>query len=160
MQHGDDRPNACNLCHLDRSLRWTAEKLAAWYKRPIAPGLDDTPAGARWLLSGDAILRAIAAWQYGAPGARAATKIDAQVPLLVAALSDPYSAVRFVAARALRSLDAANAFDYLAPVDDRERAAAAILRRWQAQHGGSDDAAALITRLKSVRDDTPVRALE
>jgi predicted CXXCH cytochrome family protein len=160
MQHGDDRPNACNLCHLDRSLRWTAEKLAAWYKAPIAPGLDDTPAGARWLLSGDAILRAVAAWQYGAPGARAATKVDAQVPLLVAALSDPYSAVRFVAARALRNLDAANAFDYLAPVDDRERAAAAILRRWQAQHASGDDAAALITRLKSVRDDTPVRALE
>ena len=25
------RPNACNLCHLDRSLGWTAEQLEAWY---------------------------------------------------------------------------------------------------------------------------------
>src|SRR4030095_924696 len=25
------RPNACNLCHLDRSLDWTARTLAKWW---------------------------------------------------------------------------------------------------------------------------------
>src|SRR5262249_10045543 len=25
------RPNACNLCHLDQTLAWTAEHLHAWY---------------------------------------------------------------------------------------------------------------------------------
>jgi predicted CXXCH cytochrome family protein len=160
LQHGDDRPNACNLCHLDRSLRWTAQKLADWYRRPIPSGLDDTPAGAAWLLSGDGILRAIAAWQYGAAGARAATQPEAAVPLLVAALSDPYAAVRFVAGRSLHEIDAANAFDYLAPVEQREPSAAAILRRWQKEHGGADALAPLITRLQGARDETPVRALE
>src|SRR5438128_11469003 len=28
------RPNACNLCHLDKSLGWTAQNLFAWYKIP------------------------------------------------------------------------------------------------------------------------------
>ncbi len=28
------RPNACNLCHLDKSLRWTAQNLFAWYGIP------------------------------------------------------------------------------------------------------------------------------
>ena len=28
------RPNACNLCHLDKSLGWTAQKLNGWYGQP------------------------------------------------------------------------------------------------------------------------------
>ena len=32
VTHG--RPNACNLCHLDKTLAWTAQKLHAWYKQP------------------------------------------------------------------------------------------------------------------------------
>ncbi len=32
-RHG--RPNACNLCHLDRSLAWTAARLHEWYDTPI-----------------------------------------------------------------------------------------------------------------------------
>ena len=158
---GDERPNACNLCHLDRSLSWTAGKLAAWYGRPVPPGLDDTPAGPAWLLSGDAITRAVAAWQYGWAGAQAATHVEAHVPFLVAALGDAYSAVRFVAGRSLAHIDAANRFDYVAPPDERRRAAEEILRRWQA--GGAGDLVsigALIESLRARRDDTPVRALE
>src|SRR5207247_8067847 len=33
------RPNACNLCHLDRSFAWTAGKLSEWYQMPV-PTLD------------------------------------------------------------------------------------------------------------------------
>ena len=29
------RPNACNLCHLDETLSWTADKLHAWYQQPV-----------------------------------------------------------------------------------------------------------------------------
>ena len=25
------RPNACNLCHLDKTLDWTSQKMGAWY---------------------------------------------------------------------------------------------------------------------------------
>src|SRR4029434_5840314 len=28
------RPNACNLCHLDKTLDWTARKLSEWYGQP------------------------------------------------------------------------------------------------------------------------------
>jgi len=35
---GDERPNACNLCHVDRSLAWTAQQLASWFGQPVAPG--------------------------------------------------------------------------------------------------------------------------
>ena len=158
---GDERPNACNLCHLDRSLRWTADKLAAWYGRAAPPGLDDTPAGPSWLLSGDAILRAIAAWQYGWDGARAASDVKGAVPFLVAALGDPYSAVRYVAARSLGRIDAANRFDYVAPPDERQRQATEILGRWRSAN--PIDLApimALVETLRGRRDDTPVRALE
>ena len=158
---GDERPNACNLCHLDRSQRWTADKLAAWYGRAVPPGLDDTPAGPAWLLSGDAILRAVAAWQYGWSGAQAATKVDEAVPYLVAALGDSYAAVRYVAARALAHIDPEYRFDYLAPPDERARQATAIFARWRAKHP-IDLAAvqALVDKLRRRRDDTPVRALE
>jgi len=158
---GDERPNACNLCHLDRSLQWTADKLAAWYGQPVPPGLDDTPAGPAWLLGGDAILRAVAAWQYGWAGAQAATDVKKQVPFLVTALADPYSAVRYVAGRSLARIDAANRFDYVAPPDELARAASEILGRWQSAGGGDLVAVEkLVSRLLEHRDDTRVRALE
>ena len=39
------RPNACNLCHLDKTLAWTAEYLERWYRIP-RPALDAT--SSRW----------------------------------------------------------------------------------------------------------------
>src|SRR5262249_44875527 len=54
---GSGRPNACNLCHLDRSLGWTADHLARWYGA-ASPELsaDDRriAAAARRALAGDA----------------------------------------------------------------------------------------------------------
>jgi predicted CXXCH cytochrome family protein len=40
------RPNACNLCHLDRSHEWTANYLSEWYGYPPAElSADATVAG-------------------------------------------------------------------------------------------------------------------
>jgi predicted CXXCH cytochrome family protein len=54
----DAQPNACNLCHLDRSLAWTADALhldaSTW------PNADE-PAGDRWLASPQGALRVMAA---------------------------------------------------------------------------------------------------
>ncbi len=51
------RPNACNQCHQDKTLAWSADNLANWYKQP-KPKLsaDDQQIAAmvRWALSGDA----------------------------------------------------------------------------------------------------------
>ncbi|HEY4283016.1 MAG TPA: multiheme c-type cytochrome, partial [Chthoniobacterales bacterium] len=50
------RPNACNLCHLDQTLAWTAEKLETWYSQ-AAPSLSDgdqnIAASVQWILKGD-----------------------------------------------------------------------------------------------------------
>ena len=57
------RPNACNLCHLDKTLAWTADHLKQWYKIP-APKLSqqekELASSVRWILKGDAGQRAIA----------------------------------------------------------------------------------------------------
>lgn len=117
------RPNACNLCHLDRPLAWTAERLEAWYGTPMPALGDDNrtlAAGVRWLVAGDAGQRALVAWSMGWAPARAASARpdDAwMVPLLAQALDDPYDAVRFVAARTLAARPdvALGAYDFLAP---------------------------------------------
>ncbi len=162
---GSERPNACNLCHVDRSLAWAAQALSRWYGQPVPAGLDDeTPAAIAWMLSGDAVLRAIAAWQLGWEGARAAAPVARAVPYLVAAFGDPYAAVRYVAAHALMRLVPGSELDYLAPDAERRRAAEQLLRRWVADHPEATRAAAAIDariqRLIGQRDDASVRAME
>jgi hypothetical protein len=62
------RPDACNLCHLDKTLAWTAEYLEKWYATP-KPQLGDeeqsVAASLLWLLKGDAGQRAIVAQSLG-----------------------------------------------------------------------------------------------
>jgi hypothetical protein len=155
---GDERPNACNLCHVDKSLAWTAKNLGAWYQQPTPVGLSEEPAAVEWLLSGDAVLRAIAAWHLGDHPA------PASVPYLVAAVGDPYSAVRYVAIHALQKIDPRVDIDYLASDEDRKKAGEAVRERWASEHPDlAKDSAAIdarIHRLIERRDDTPVRAME
>lgn len=162
---GSERPNACNLCHVDRSLAWAAQALERWYQQPAPAGLhDDMPAAVEWLLSGDAVLRAIAAWQFGWDGARAAAPGNEALPYLVSALDDPYSAVRYVAGRSVKQLMPGSEYDYLAAPDVRRQSAGAILRRWLDQR--PEDKRDLSTidrqveRLIEARDNTDVRAME
>jgi len=58
------RPDACSLCHLDKTLAWTAGALDEWYGIP-QPALSDdeetVAASVLWLLKGDAGQRAIVA---------------------------------------------------------------------------------------------------
>jgi len=118
-------PNACNSCHQDRSLRWTAEWLERWYggptpSRPSAAGAGaaaEAPAQ-RWsatavgVLSGDAGTRVVLADQMGWEPARQASGQGWQAWLLIEALDDPYAAVRFVAVRSLRRLPGFAGFDF------------------------------------------------
>ena len=127
------RPNACNLCHLDRTLAWSADALQRWFGTPL-PALDaderTTAAGVLWLLRGDAGQRALAAWSSAWPAAREASGSAWMAPMLIPLLDDPYAAVRFNAWRSLRSLPGYEglAYDYVAPAERRrqvaERAAA------------------------------------
>ena len=132
------RPNACNQCHLDKSLGWSAEHLERWFAQP-APELDPieraVPASIVWLLSGDAGQRALMAWSYGWPAALETSDRRWMAPLLAQLLDDPYDAVRIVAARSLRAAYPELGeleLDALAPQAARRSAAAAVLARWSA----------------------------
>jgi hypothetical protein len=101
------RPNACNLCHLDKTLGWTADYLDRWYgvSRPSL-GDDDASVAASvlWLLKGDAGQRAIVAQAMGWPPAQQASGSAWLAPYLALTQKDPYDAVRLIASRSLRTL--------------------------------------------------------
>src|SRR4029077_18990255 len=92
------RPNACNLCHLDKTLAWTAEYLERWYATP-KPQLGDeeqsVAASLLWLLKGDAGQRAIVAQSLGWAPAQQASGTGWIAPYLALFLDDPYDAVRY-----------------------------------------------------------------
>lgn len=99
------RPNACNQCHLDQSLQWTAKKLEQWYGiEPPDLSEDERTIAASilWTLSGDAVQRALMAWSMGWGPAREISGTQWMVPYLAALLVDPYDAIRFNAQRSLR----------------------------------------------------------
>jgi len=99
------RPNACNQCHLDRTLQWSAESLQAWYEQPVpalSPDQQTIAASILWTLSGDAVQRALMAWSMGWSPAREISGTQWMVPYLATLLADPYDAVRFNAQRTLR----------------------------------------------------------
>jgi hypothetical protein len=173
------RPNACNQCHLDKSLGWTAGHLADWYDTP-APALSaeqrEVAASLHWLLRGDAGQRALAAWTLGWREAHAASGDEWIAPFLAEALVDPYDAVRYITYASLRTLPGYADFDYDFTARGKARAMARqrALERWD--EGGSgrvrrDDPmilldadgrvrAAAVGRLLSERDDRRVTLFE
>jgi hypothetical protein len=169
------RINACNLCHMDQTLAWTAEKLEAWYGMP-APELTD-PAqrevaeGLLHALRGDAAERAIAAWNMRREPVHEVAGSEWMLPVLAQLLLDPYEAVRHAASGSIRALPgfADHEFDYLAPETVRRAVAEQLLARWRAQPRPAhrdparlllDDAGALdearFAKLLSERDDRRV----
>ena len=130
------RPNACNLCHLDRSLGWTAAQLERLYGIP-KPRLGDAQqriaGGVMWSLSGDAAQRAIVAWHMGWQPAQQASKSDWMVPYLAQLLMDPYPVVRSAALRSLRRIDGFSdvSVDFTGPDATRDRARRQILASWR-----------------------------
>lgn len=129
------RPNACNLCHLDRTLAWTAAALGRWYGTP-APRLTDeqrtVAAGVLELARGEAGVRALVAWSMGWPAARQASRDAWMAPYLIELLDDEYAAVRYIAARSLRRIDGFQdlPYDYVAPEQARWQAQQEARRRW------------------------------
>ena len=75
-------------------------------------------------LRGDAGQRALAAWSMGWAEAQEASGTDWMAPYLSALLLDPYGAVRFIAARSLRTLPAHAdlRYDFAAPHSARPAA--------------------------------------
>lgn len=101
------RPNACNLCHLDRTLGWTETMLAQWYGQPAPEHGDEpaTPIGLQWMLSGDAGQRALLAWHAGFGPSQLASRQRWLAPALIRLLRDDYLVIRIIAERSLATLD-------------------------------------------------------
>lgn len=173
------RPNACNLCHLDQTLEWTAEQLARWSgdqggnEDDGELELDDDErsisAAALWMLKGNLVQRVLMAWGAGWGPAIGKEQI---VPLLAQQLDDPSPAIRLAAWRSLRSIDPRYDIDYdfIAPADERMAVIRKIVELWQASGTSAGDRrllqaadgrldSAAVRRLMDSRDDRaiPVR---
>jgi predicted CXXCH cytochrome family protein len=151
------RPNACTGCHLDRTAGWAADAMRErWgesYRRPAtrpdgAPL--DVPEALASLHAGDAVQRAVAAWQFGRPEAALEPSGKAVAfAHLVVALGDGYPSLRTLARRSLKSLDAElglglaaqiEAFDTFAPLEVRQLELGELLASFRGAARGRVDA--------------------
>ena len=167
------RPNACNQCHLNRTLSWTAGTLNEWYGTPV-PELDSDEASIAasilWTLKGDAGQRALMAWSFGWREAQSVSGTEWIQPYLAELLADPYDAVRFIAWRSLKTLGNAQNVDVLS--NDYSAAATrdSLRADWTRSFGGSERSALLIgdgglqtrvyERLLKERDQTSINLQE
>ena len=175
------RPNACNGCHLDKTLAWTARHLAEGYGQPVPeiPQLwRSVPGSAIDILAGDAADRALAAWSMGWAPAREASRGDDWMAVFLAVLlDDPYDAVRYHARRSLRRQPgfADFAYEFMGPPDERAAAPRRATDHWvdrRTAAGQSTDLGFLLedpdaalgsgifAQLRLQRDDRPVAIKE
>ncbi|MEO6390911.1 MAG: cytochrome c3 family protein [Pyrinomonadaceae bacterium] len=124
-------PNACNLCHLDRSVNWAIESSRRLWPAQFAaaqPAKDpmfNEAEGPRMLFAGDALTRAMAAEAMSGGGA---VNHDPNWtgPFLLEAFNDNYPIVRYFAANGLAAINLNLAKpDYLG-IDEARRASVTL----------------------------------
>jgi hypothetical protein len=130
------RPNACNLCHLDRPLGWTRDRLTEWYGKDhveLDREQETIAASVVALVRGDAGARALAAWSLGWDVALEVSGRGWMASHLSVALLDAYVAVRYIAYRSLRAQPGFESFrvDWLAPEAERVTAVKAAIAEWK-----------------------------
>ena len=174
------RPNACNLCHIDRTLSWTAGHLQSRYGHEL-PELEEHDQNVSSvvvnLLKGDAGRRALAAWHLGWESSIQISGTEWQPRFLAELLDDPYSAVRYVAHKALQRFPGFEQFDYdfVAMPEFLEKAQAKAIQIWDQQHqmrtGQQVGSSILLdsdgqvkqqlyAEILNARDDSPIRLRE
>ncbi len=171
------RPNACNLCHLDKTLAWTAKHLEERHGiRSPELGADDRgiAASLQWLIKGDAAQRALAAWHFGWGPARETSGEDWMPPFLAFVLDDDYYAVRYIASKSLGRLKGFGNwdYDYVGPRSERLDSQVRAMELWRSGDGATradqelllkgggnlDEEAVRLLLLK--RDNTPINMAE
>jgi hypothetical protein len=172
-------PNACNQCHVDRTLEWTNQTLAAWSgKEPSTieaphPGLSATAAHA---VAGNALQRGLAIEQLGATENFELSGVDWRARLLLESLDDPYEANRYLAYQALRKMPGFVdfKFDYIGPESERTKQIHEANQRWRDQENESQlsrlrellggeansNVEELVSRLKSKRPTVAIEIME
>jgi nitrate/TMAO reductase-like tetraheme cytochrome c subunit len=161
------RPNACNLCHLDKSLGWTATQLKRMYDIDSPELSEDDKAVELSLLMavrGDAGQRALVAAAIDWPAAQRASKLGSMPPLLGLLMDDPYDAIRYMAGRALKSLPGVDSsqlgYDPVPRPETRPPFAPQAARLSDHTHQQSESVRRTITRLLPSRDQRAVMLLE
>jgi predicted CXXCH cytochrome family protein len=136
-----ERPNACNLCHLDRTMAWTAGALQRWYGTPVPPLTSEQRTVAASVLDvarGEAGVRALTAWSMGWDAAQTTSGSDWMAPLLIELLDDEYPAIRSIAYQSLRRINGFADFQYDYVADQESR--------WAAQRAARKRAATIAAR--------------
>ena len=143
----DGRPNACNQCHVDRSVTWAERETARLWggeAKPVARPSGVEPgyaAGIIGLTAGDPLQRSMAARHIRRGLERGDQSAHAWARHLIATMrEDDYPAVRRFAAQAMKAaaaqlgakaLETALAeFDFIAAAEQREAALQRVTRRW------------------------------
>jgi hypothetical protein len=97
------KPNACNLCHLDRPLAWASQEMARLWATPVTAEVGEAvpplPASVVGVLAADAAERVIWADAFGDRAAIDASGGAWEAHVLAAAERDPYAVIRFIAHR-------------------------------------------------------------
>lgn len=161
------RPNGCNLCHLDQTLDWTAQKLTEWYDQPsveLAEDEKEIAASLLWMLRGDALQRSLATWHYGWKPAQEASGTEWMPPFVAEMLRDDYPVVRQVADRALQHVPgvAQFEFEYDDAPEDRNRTVETLQEQWsRAEPGNAIERPAVSKLLTEPRtlDQSAIRSL-
>lgn len=172
------RPNACNLCHMDKTLEWTSSHLAGWYgQAPVSLSQEqkNISASLLWLLKGDAGQRALVAWSMGWAPAQKASGVRWMAPFLAYMLKDDYEAIRIIALRSIRKIPGLDVvpFDEKSLLGDSEPLKNRILAKWKSLQAGKlgrlptvlirasgDPDYKQIEELIHQKDKTPVRLNE
>lgn len=143
------RPNACNLCHLDQPLQWSAAKLADWYGHPrptLAADEKKIAAGVLWTLQGDAAQRAVVAHNFGRAAAQEISGREWMPPIVSYLMRDPYHVVRYAAGKSLRTLPGFREFefDFVASSRDLGIAGNRVIEQWERQSDRPRDVVRLL----------------
>lgn len=162
------RPNACNLCHLDKTLAWTAQQLEQKFgvsSEEVSGDLADNPVALVLALRGDAGQRALIAWALGWAPARAAAEASFAPALLAQLLDDPYTAVRYISLRSLRQRGLAPdalEYDFVTDPATRKPVAQRVAQLLSPELSLEQQAAqrARFEPFLSARDDHPMQLLE
>lgn len=129
------KPNACNQCHLDQTLQWSAGHLNTFYGQAV-PEMDETQRGVAasllWMTRGDAAQRALTAWNLGWKPAQETAGTNWMPFFLTDLMFDDYDAIRYIAHRSLRTIPGLNdiAFDHMKPAQQQDRVMQNVMTRW------------------------------
>ena len=161
-------PNACNLCHLDQPMGWSAQKLNEWYsidKPALSTDQNEIAYAILKLTTGDAGQRALVAWSMGWEPAQQASGAEWMAPYLGLLLNDSYEALRYMGGRSLQSLPgfAKFPYDFLGSPEALSAVPNTVITTWARARQGSKTPrrdlhvdVTTVRRLLSERDDTPV----